>query len=116
MNDKISFTYHKLNKNGLNISEKDLNDIAKKYGVKEISVFGSALRDDFTPQSDLDLLIEFTDSQNISLFDIIDIQDFFSKLTNRNVDIVEPASLKNPYRKKAILSSKEVLYSADRKG
>lgn len=113
MSDKPIFTHEKLSKNGVNITEKDLNDIVQKYGVKEISVFGSAIRDDFSPQSDLDLLIEFSDSQKISLFDIIDIQEYFSKLTNRNVDIVEPAALKNPYRKKAILSSKEVLYSAD---
>ena len=78
--------------------------------VKEISVFGSSIRNDFTSKSDVDFLIEFRNSEKISLFDILDIQDYLQSLTKRNVDIVEPAGLVNPYRKKAIMNSKEPLY------
>ena len=102
----------KLQKNGINISLSDIKIIVDRYNIKELSIFGSSIRDDFKHDSDIDLLIEFNDSQNISLFDIIEIEEYFEKITNRQVDIVEPAGLKNPYRRETILKSKEVLYAA----
>ena len=98
--------------NGITITENDINFIVKKYNVKELSIFGSSIREDFKITSDIDLLIEFNDSQNISLYDLLDIQEFFEKITKRSIDIVEPAGLTNPYRKEAILKSKEILYVA----
>ena len=105
-------TLEKMRKNGINLSQNDIQIVVEKYNIKELSIFGSSIRDDFNQESDIDLLIEFQDSQNISLFDLIDIQEYFQKITNRSVDIVEPAGLRNPYRRKAILSSKEILYVA----
>jgi len=98
--------------NGITITENDINFIVKKYNVKELSIFGSSIREDFKITSDIDLLIEFNDSQNISLYDLLDIQEYFEKITKRSIDIVEPAGLTNPYRKEAILKSKEILYVA----
>jgi len=98
--------------NGITITENDINFIVKKYNVKELSIFGSSIREDFKITSDIDLLIEFNDSQNISLYDLLDIQEFFEKITKRSIDIVEPAGLTNPYRKEGILKSKEILYVA----
>ena len=102
--------FEKLRKNGIKISQEDIKIIAEKYNIKEISVFGSSIRDDFHSDSDIDLLIEFYNSENISLYDIIDIQVYFEKLMHRSVDIVEPAGLRNPYRREAILKTKEILY------
>jgi len=104
--------FEKLSINGIIISKIDLLEVVKRYNIKEISVFGSSIRNDFNPESDIDLLIEFIDSSQISLLDLLDIQDFFKKLTKRNVDVVEPAGLKNPYRRESILRSKEILYVA----
>lgn len=105
-------TFEKMKKNGIHLSQDDIRIVVDKYNIKELSIFGSSIRDDFSQESDIDLLIEFQDSQSISLFDLIDIQEYFQKITNRSVDIVEPAGLRNPYRRKAILSSKEILYVA----
>ena len=96
--------FEKLRKNGINISEKDIKIIAAKYSIKEISVFGSSIRDEFDTDSDIDLLIEFYNSETISLYDIIDIQEYFEKITQRPVDIVEPEGLLNPYRRENILN------------
>jgi predicted nucleotidyltransferase len=46
------------------------------------------------------------------LFDLLDIQEYFEGITNRPVDIVEVAGLTNPYRRDAILKTKEILYVA----
>jgi uncharacterized protein len=104
--------YERLQHNGIILTQSDIFTLVKKYNIKEISIFGSSIRDDFTDKSDIDLLIEFNNSENISLSDIIDIQEYFSKITNRSIDIVEPAGLINPYRRESILKSKEPLYVA----
>lgn len=63
-------------------------------------------------ESDIDLLVTFQDDAVISLFDLMDLEHQFSELFGRPVDIVEPQSLSNPIRRRAILSSKETLYAA----
>ena len=102
--------FEKLSNNGIDLTHKDLEYIISKYNIKEISVFGSSIRNDFTSESDVDFLIDFRNSEEISLFDILDIQDYLQNITKRNVDIVEPAALVNPYRRKAIMNSRELLY------
>jgi predicted nucleotidyltransferase len=104
--------FEKLSINGIKISQADILEVVQKYSIKELSVFGSSIRNDFKPDSDIDLLIEFSDSSQISLFDLLDIEEYFEKLTKRPVDVVEPAGLKNPYRRESILKSKEILYVA----
>lgn len=104
--------YEKLEKNGIFLSKDRIMEIVKKYNIKEIAVFGSSIRDDFTETSDIDVLIEFNMSENISLFDILDIQEYLAELTNRQIDIVEPSGLINPYRRESIIKSKESLYVA----
>lgn len=104
--------FEKLSVNGIKISQADILNVVEKYNIKEISVFGSSIRNDFKPDSDIDLLIEFIDSSQISLFDLLDIQEYFEKITKRPIDVVEPAGLINPYRRESILKSKEILYVA----
>ncbi len=105
-------TLKKLQGKGIQISESDIKILIDKYGIKELSVFGSSIRSDFNDKSDIDFLVEFHNSENISLFDLIDIQEYLENVTKRSVDIVEPASISNPYRRNAILDSKEILYVA----
>jgi hypothetical protein len=104
--------FEKLSNNGIYLNQKDLEYIVSKYNIKEISVFGSSIRNDFTIESDVDFLIEFTNSEKISLFDILDIQEYLKTITKRYVDIVEPAALVNPYRREPIMNSREPLYVA----
>ena len=101
-----------LNKKGVGISLADIKEVVGRYGIKELAVFGSVMREDFSADSDIDLLIEFENSAIISLFDLIDIQSYFESKFKRPVDLVEPAGLRNPYRKKAILDGKAILYVA----
>lgn len=104
--------FERLDRNGIKISQTDIKFIAEKYKIKELSVFGSSIRDDFNEFSDIDLLIEFQDSKTISLYDILDIQEYFENITQRSVDIVETEGLRNPYRRNTILNTKEILYAA----
>jgi len=86
--------------------------LCKKYYITELSIFGSSIRDDFTQNSDIDILVSFEQDSKITLFDIIELENEFSKLVNREVDIVEKEGLKNPIRKNKILSTREIIYAA----
>ena len=102
----------KLQKNGIFFNLDDVVCICKKYHVMELSIFGSSIRDDFTQESDVDILVSFKKNSVINLFDIIELKKEFSMMLNREVDIVEKESLKNPIRKKKILSTREIIYAA----
>ena len=62
--------------------------------------------------SDVDLLVSFAKSDEISLFDLMDLEAELAQLFHRPVDIVEKDSLTNPIRRTNILSSKELLYAS----
>jgi predicted nucleotidyltransferase len=105
-------TMEKLQKNGIFFNYNDIIRLCKKYLINELSIFGSSIREDFTQNSDVDILVSFDNNSEISLFDIMDLESEFSKLLNREVDIVEKESLKNPIRKEKILSTREIIYAA----
>jgi uncharacterized protein len=87
-------------------------EFCKRWQVNELALFGSVLRDDFRPDSDVDVLVSFNPSAPWSLFDLVTMQDELQKIFERPVDLVEREGLRNPFRKRSILSSREVIYAA----
>jgi predicted nucleotidyltransferase len=102
----------KLQKNGIFLNYDSIVALCKNYHINELSIFGSSLRDDFNKNSDIDILVSFNKNSNITLFDIIELETEFTKLLNREVDIVEKEALKNPIRKNKIMSTREIIYAA----
>ena len=87
--------------------------ICRKYGMKKMSLFGSAARGELRSDSDVDLLVEFKRSSKTSYFDFARLQDELSPLFGkREVHIAGPEILENPYRRKAILPDLRTLYEA----
>lgn len=82
-------------------------ELAKKYKIKEIGVFGSWVRGEQKKSSDIDILVEFEENSGISLFDFIEIEEYLRKKVGIKVDLVEKKALK-PYIGKNIL--REVIY------
>ena len=89
------------------ILERELPEIRKKYGVKRLGIFGSYIRGEETPRSDLDILIEFEEDARISLIDFIELEYYLSDSLGVKVDLVEKKALK-PRIGKRILE--EVVY------
>lgn len=104
--------FEKLLKNGITLNNNDIAVLCKKYSINELSIFGSSIRDDFNQNSDIDILVSFDKNAEITLFDIMELEKEISKLVNREVDVVEKESLKNPIRKNRILSTREIIYAA----
>jgi predicted nucleotidyltransferase len=89
-----------------------LADFCRKWRVRELSLFGSAVRDDFRADSDVDVLVSFEPTAGWSLLDLVAMQEELEAMVGRHVDLVEQEALRNPYRRAAILNSKRVLYAA----
>jgi hypothetical protein len=89
-----------------------LAEFCHKWQIRELSLFGSALRDDFGPDSDLDFLVSFAPEARWDLFDVIEMRDELAQTFGRPVDLVEKEALRNPWRRNEILRTREVLYAA----
>ena len=97
----------------LRIPKKEIAALCRKYGVKKLSVFGSAARGEMTARSDVDLMVEFKPGQAPSLWEGPDMQKEFSALFDgRRVDLVPPGIMRNPYRRKTIAPDLKVIYEA----
>jgi uncharacterized protein len=90
--------------------------ICRKYKVQSLFVFGSVLRDDFGPDSDVDFLVRLEPGVPLRLENVLNIEEELSRLVRRRVDIVLGSEIDapeaNPFRKRHILSTMEPLYVA----
>ncbi len=99
----------------LDLHEPLLTDFCRRWKVSELALFGSALRDDFKPESDVDVLVAFAPNAHWSLLDLVKMQDELSTLWKRPVDLVTRRAVErsqNWIRRKAILESAKVVYTA----
>jgi predicted nucleotidyltransferase len=85
----------------------------RKWKIKELSLFGSVLRDDFRPDSDVDVLITFGLGGEMTFENFLEMRDELSAMFGgRKVDLVEKRLVKNPFRRYEILTTREVVYAA----
>lgn len=99
----------------LNVPDEELAAFCRRWQVAELALFGSALRDDFGPESDIDLLVNFAPDATWSLFDHVRMQEEARALFGRNVDLVTLNAVErspNPIRRRAILESTKRIYAA----
>jgi len=97
---------------GFDMPEGGLAALCSKWKVRELAVFGSALRDDFGPESDVDVLVSFYPAATWSGWDLMEMKHELEVLFSRPVDLVEKEALRNPWRKREILSTCRVVYAA----
>ena len=89
-----------------------IRDLCRRWRVTELSLFGSVLRDDFRPDSDIDVLVTFAADAPWSLLDLVTMREHLRQILGREVHLVEQAGLRNPFRRQAILSHREVIFAA----
>lgn len=89
-----------------------IKEICNKLHLKSLALFGSATTDEFGPKSDIDVLVEFDTQKNKNLFNTYFIlKEELENLFQRPVDIVVEGSVKNPYLKQAIDSTRKTVYA-----
>ena len=96
----------------LRVPAEKIEALCRKWKVVEMALFGSVLREDFRPDSDVDVLVTFAPDDGWSLWDLIDMRDELREIFGRQIDLVEERSLVNPFRRRSILRTKQVIYAA----
>jgi len=96
----------------IDIPMDKIEAFCKKWKVRELSLFGSVLREDFGPSSDIDVMVSFAANAGWDLFDWVDMIEDLKVVFGRDVDLVEKGTIKNPFRRHSIMTTREVLYAA----
>lgn len=102
-------------RDNLLISRAQLRDFCERWAITELALFGSVLRKDFRPNSDVDVLVTFAPTAHPTLLDLAHMQSELETLFGRKVDLLTRRgveSSRNPIRRQGILSSAETVYVA----
>jgi hypothetical protein len=94
------------------LNRDKLAAFCRKWRIRELSLFGSALPDDFQLDSDLEFLVSFEPGSAWDLWDMVAMREELIAIVGREVDFVVKEALRNPYRRKGILAHREVIHAA----
>ncbi len=95
----------------LTVPVDKLAALCRRYHVRELALFGSALREDFRPNSDIDLLVDFEPDAEIGFWDLGGLQIELEQLVGRPVDLV-PKHGRKPSMREQVLAGSRMLYAA----
>lgn len=96
---------------GVAVDEKRLTGLCEQYQIRELSLFGSAVRGELTPDSDIDLLVVFDEAARVGLITFARLQIELTDLFDRPVDLVPKDGLKTHLRGE-VLAQARTLYAA----
>lgn len=96
----------------IEVPREEIAAFCRRWKVKELAIFGSAVRGDFRTDSDVDVLVVLEEDSDWSLLDFIRAQEELKQIFGREVDLVEKEAIRNPFRRRHILTHQEVIYAA----
>lgn len=96
----------------IDIPQEIIAVFCRRWKIKELALFGSVLREDFRPDSDIDVLVTFEADGGITFDNRVELLDELAAIFGRQVDLVEKKTIRNPFRRHEILTTKEVVYAA----
>ena len=103
-----------MGKIGIDIPREEIVSFCRKWDIRELALFGSVLSDDFSFDSDIDVLVTFSENSRRTLFDLVHMETELKKIFGREVDIVSRRGIessRNYIRRNAILNSAEAVYA-----
>jgi len=96
----------------LSLPKEKIEEFCLRWKIVEFSLFGSVLRDDFDLDSDVDILVSLSEDADLDLYDWIAMIEELEEIFGRKVDLVEKSTLRNPFRRSAILTNREIIYAS----
>ncbi len=99
----------------LEVPDQAIALFCQKWRIRELALFGSVLRDDFGPESDVDVLVRFEEPVRWGLFDIAHMEEDLAGIFGRKVDLIDRIAVEkspNYIRRRAILGSAQTFYAA----
>ncbi|MCI0492371.1 MAG: nucleotidyltransferase family protein [Planctomycetes bacterium] len=97
---------------GFQIPRQELASFCQRHHIRRLALFGSVLRDDFGPDSDVDVLVEFDPAARVGLFRLMNIQSQLSKLLGRNVDLNTLGFLSDRFRDEVLREAEDQYVAA----
>lgn len=98
----------------IEIPKEKIAEFCRKWKIREFALFGSVLREDFRPDSDIDVLVTFSKDARHTLFDLVHMENELKEIFGREVDIASRRGIeasRNYIRKNTILNSAEAVYA-----
>ena len=95
----------------IDVPREALAEFSRRNQIRRLAFFGSVLRDDFRPDSDVDILVEFEEGASVGLFTMVRLEDELSELFGRKVDFRTAGDLSRYFRDE-VVESAEVVYAA----
>lgn len=99
----------------LSVDSDDIAEFCRHNNIVRLELFGSVVREDFSPDSDVDVLVKFALNTRVTLFQLVRLEDELTELFWRNVDLVERQAIEqspNWMRRRSILDAAQVVYVA----
>ncbi len=99
----------------IDLPHDDIDAFCMRWKITELSLFGSVLRNDFRPDSDVDVLVRFAPDAGVSLYDLGRMERELEMILGRSVDLVSREAVeqsRNYLRRKAILGAAEIVYAS----
>jgi predicted nucleotidyltransferase len=99
----------------ISIDREKIAEFCRRWKMTRISLFGSVLRDDFRPDSDVDVLVDFRPEARWTLPDLVQMQEELESILGRKVDLLTRRGVqqsRNPIRRQAILATAEAVYES----
>jgi predicted nucleotidyltransferase len=96
----------------VSVDRERIAGLCRRLGIKELSLFGSVLREDFRPDSDVDVLVEYRDGAGLRFSEYLAAETELTGLFGRGVDLVTRKAVRNPFVRHHILNNRVVIYPA----
>lgn len=95
----------------IQVDRESIAEFCRRWNITEFSLFGSILRDDFRPDSDVDVLVVFAPEVQLGWTDWQEMEEGLEEMFGRKVDLVEKQAVTNPFRRHHILKTHQVVYA-----
>lgn len=99
----------------ITVDERRIAEFCRAHRIENLAFFGSVLRDDFGPDSDVDVLVSFAPGVSCGLFEMVHIEQELEAILGRKVDLIEREAVEqseNYIRRRCILETQEPVYVA----
>ncbi len=101
-----------MKKRNIDIPQKKIAEFCQRHHIKRLALFGSALRDDFTPDSDVDVLVEFEPGTRIGMIRLAGIELELSEILGRKVDMHTPGFISKYFRNQVLAEAEDQYVAA----
>ncbi len=101
-----------MKKRNINIPQKKIAEFCQRHHIRRLALFGSALRDDFTPDSDVDVLVEFEPGTRVGMIRLAGIELELSGILDRKVDMHTPGFISKYFRGQVLAEAEDQYVAA----